>query len=59
MMRTITIVTFAILGGCLAAAGSQLVHMYYEPLKDIDKQIEEEFARRKKELGLDRRITNK
>ncbi|XP_026481217.1 uncharacterized protein C12orf73 homolog [Ctenocephalides felis] len=28
-------------------AGSQLVHMYYRPLDDLDKYIEEEFQRQK------------
>ncbi|XP_012281523.1 uncharacterized protein C12orf73 homolog [Orussus abietinus] len=33
-------------------AGAQIVHTYYKPLEHLDKEIEEEFQRRKNASGL-------
>ncbi|XP_018573921.1 uncharacterized protein C12orf73 homolog [Anoplophora glabripennis] len=42
----LTFVTAAMLS---MLAGSQAVHMYYKPLNDLDKYIEEEMKLQKKE----------
>lgn len=36
------------------AAGSQLVHQYYEPLSDLEEYVEREIQRRKSENGNDK-----
>ena len=41
-------VTFFTVGLLTMLSGSQIVHLYYKPLDDLEDLVEEELARRKK-----------
>lgn len=50
-MRIGKYIGVAIIAMASMAAGSQMVHQYYQPLNDLEDYVEREIARRKKESG--------
>lgn len=50
-MRTGKFITVVVIAMVSMAAGSQMVHQYYQPLNDLEDYVQREIASRKKESG--------